>query len=253
MSRLQGFRSYFLGVEFILAGGRAFLTSRWMWPYLIIPFVLNGMILIVGLWGAAELLPAFVKQLVDRFVSSDLNVLYSFSNLVLTLLLWIGFLVVFGYFLLIVGSFLNSPFLSFLAEKYLLRVGVLSSDKTSLSQWLSSSFKMLRVALIKLLVFAALGFMLFFTSFVPGLNLFSSFAASLIVAFDCMDYSFEAMGWDFKTRLSYFRQNLPLFCGMATVLTLTLLIPGLTLLIYPLAVIGATTKLAQLRRLENKT
>ncbi len=61
----------------------------------------------------------------------------------------------------------------------------------------------------------------------------------MVLAFDSLDYSFEALGMGFRERLRYLIKEWSQWFGMATSLALTLLMPGLTLLIIPGAVVGA--------------
>ena len=75
--------------------------------------------------------------------------------------------------------------------------------------------------------------------FVPVLNLLAVSAAMLLLAFDSMDYSFETLGWGLRQRLRYLRREWVQWSGMAAGLALTLLLPGLTLLVIPGAVVGA--------------
>jgi uncharacterized protein involved in cysteine biosynthesis len=98
---------------------------------------------------------------------------------------------------------------------------------------------MLRVSLLKSLALLPLGFCLFVFSFLPVLNLISLAGAMMVLAFDCMDYSLEALGLGFRRRIRYMRRHLAQWLGMWGGLAWTLIVPGLTLLIIPGAIVGA--------------
>jgi uncharacterized protein involved in cysteine biosynthesis len=80
---------------------------------------------------------------------------------------------------------------------------------------------------------------LFVFSFVPGINVLAFVLTLMMLSFDCMDYTFDAMGLGLRDRLLYLTARWQQWAGMATSLALTLLVPGLTLLMVPGAVVGA--------------
>jgi CysZ protein len=94
-------------------------------------------------------------------------------------------------------------------------------------------------------VFAVCGVFLFVLSFIPVINLLAVAAAMFLLAFDCMDYALEARRLKFRQRLRYVFRNKAQWAGMATGLALTLLLPGLTLLVIPGAVTGAALNLKE--------
>jgi uncharacterized protein involved in cysteine biosynthesis len=125
------------------------------------------------------------------------------------------------------------PFNSVLAQKTLERRGL----STEIS-W-SDTLRMLKTGIFKTLILLVLGLVLFVFSFVPMLNLLAITAALFIMAFDLMDYSFDAAGiMGFRRRLGYLFKYRAQWAGMAAGLALTLLVPGLTLLVTPGAVVG---------------
>ena len=99
---------------------------------------------------------------------------------------------------------------------------------------------MLIISLIRAALFAVFSIALFALSFFPVINLVAAFCAFLIMAFDVVDYSFEIAEMGLKERLNYFRNHIAAFSGMAAFIGITLIIPGLILLIMPINVLGAT-------------
>ncbi len=142
------------------------------------------------------------------------------------------------YLAYVVQSIVAIPFYAVLSERVLLKLGSKTQTQLKMGEWVRFNLQMVRVGLVKSFLFLILAVLLFGASFIPGLGFVSMFGALLIMSFDCMDYSFEAMGWRFRERLSYQRRNGRQWLGAATGLGLTLLVPGLTLLVIPGAVVG---------------
>ncbi len=127
------------------------------------------------------------------------------------------------------------PFFSLVVERTLHRLG----KKSGGTRMWKQTFKMFRVSVVKTLMFLGLGGVLLLFSFLPVLNIFAYTAALFLVAFDCMDYSLEAVGYGLGQRMRYMFREWSQWTGMAAGLALTLLLPGSTLLVIPGAVVGA--------------
>ncbi len=227
---MSAFRQFIVGFHFFKLGLREMQLNPKLKYLAIIPMILDFLIFVLGfIWGTNNLgilateallflLPASVESWTSWLIYPAL------------FLFWIAFMVLLIYFIYILGLLLAAPFMGFMAE-HILRARGLKADVSILS--------MMKVAIYKVILFSLVGIALFICSFIPGLNIVSSFGAFLILAFDSMDYSFEAHGLKLSERIRFFRKHLPTFLGMASALGLTLLVPGLTLLILPFAVSGA--------------
>jgi hypothetical protein len=55
------------------------------------------------------------------------------------------------------------------------------------------------------------------------------------------------MGFGFRQRLRHFRLNLDFFSGIALALGLTMVIPGLSLLLVPVGILGGVWNWAEMR------
>jgi CysZ protein len=143
------------------------------------------------------------------------------------------------YFGFLLSTIIASPFNSILAEKTLAYKNSHLEKPINFSRWLKITLRQLSISLVRALIFAFIGLIIFVFSFVPLLNFLAAFAAFLIVAFDCIDYGMEVKLMGLKSRLAYFRQHFSVFSGMAMMLGLTLMVPGLTLILLPCAVVGA--------------
>jgi CysZ protein len=143
------------------------------------------------------------------------------------------------YVLYLGQSLIAVPFYAFLADRTLTQAGKKPNDSRMWKEWARHTLRMIRVSLMKFILLLAVGVVLFVFSFLPVLNVFTLTGALMILALDCMDYSLDPLGLGLRQRISYYRRNWAQWLGMAVGLGLTLLLPGLTLLIIPGAVVGA--------------
>jgi len=94
------------------------------------------------------------------------------------------------------------------------------------------------------------GFRLVYSFLFSGLKFYRGLRFDVYFAADVFDYSFEAIGYGLKQRFRTWRTFDHEITGLGGSLLLTSLLPGLTVLLMPVAVLGATTLVAG-RRKEN--
>lgn len=134
-------------------------------------------------------------------------------------------------------ALLSVPFNGWLAERTL-------ALKSAGAATAHSTWHMIRVGLVKTLIFLVFGVILFILAFVPVVNIAALAVTLLLLAFDFLDYGFEARRLGFRERLRFVFQHKAVMAGMVSALALTMLIPGLTLVIAPGAVVGGALLLA---------
>jgi CysZ protein len=149
---------------------------------------------------------------------------------------------IFGLFyaLFLASRFVATPFYALLGECVLCERKIKVKKAMSPRSWLRLQIKIFVVSLAKTIVFAVIGLMLFLISFLPGLGLVSMAGFLLMAAFDVIDISLEALEMTFRERILFFMQELPSFVGLATILGLVFLVPGLNFLLFPAAVAGGS-------------
>lgn len=227
---MSAFRQFIVGFHFFKLGFKELYLNPKLRLLAIVPMFLGFLLFLAGfLWGANNLSVLATETLL-YLLPASVEGWTSWLIYPALFLFWIAFLVLLIYFTYVLSLLISAPFMGFMAEGILRARGI----KADISMW-----SMMRIAIYKVFLFALVGVVLFVCSFIPGLNLLSSFGVFLILAFDCMDYSFEAHGLTLRARIRFFVNRLPVFLGMASALGLTLLVPGLTLLILPFAVSGA--------------
>jgi uncharacterized protein involved in cysteine biosynthesis len=131
------------------------------------------------------------------------------------------------------------PFNSMLAARTLKQLGKSVDEERLRREWLIHTMRMIAISLVKAILLLCAGILFFMLSFLPVLNILALAGTLMILAGDCMDYSFEALGFGLRRRAAYLMRNRMQWIGMATGLALTLLVPGLTFLVIPGAVVGA--------------
>lgn len=232
-----GFGVPFRGVELILGNKR---VRR----YAILPFLL---VVITFLAGIAFALPALVG-FVPMFANSALGLLGLASGgiasgaLYVTLLLVTWPMAIFAllFALFLVSKLIAAPFYALLAERVLVETGLRRDTPFRLSEWIALSGRLFVIALIKIAIFTIVGLALFILSFIPGVGLFTAFGFLLMASFDIVDISLEALNMGLMERFRFFRDEFPAFVGLACMLGLVFLIPGLNFFLFPAAVAGSS-------------
>jgi uncharacterized protein involved in cysteine biosynthesis len=208
------------------------LKHRRLLVLAILPTMLSGLFAAVFLWLLWTHLGAWAAHLVTALVGAAAGVWY--DVIYYPLVLGGGLIVSLAalYILFVLHSFVAVPFYSVLAERALAQRGLHHKQN------IAGMLRMFRIGAVKSVLLLAIGVVLFVLSFVPVLNLAALAVTLLLLAFDCMDYAFEAAGFGLRRRLGYLFTRRAQWAGMAAGLALTLLVPGLTLLVTPGAVVG---------------
>ncbi|MBC86337.1 MAG: hypothetical protein CL677_04080 [Bdellovibrionaceae bacterium] len=220
--------------------------------WILLPLLVDLLVFVIGLVTLGGWIQGLILSM-STWLVGLLSFLQSFEwifGLIYYPLLFIAFVafaILWIYLTFIIGTIVAAPFNALLAEKTLLQLKVIEEESFSLKSWIGFTLRMLVAALTKAVVFSLFGVVLFICSFIPGLNIVSAYGALLIVTFDCFDYSYEVLGLNFGQRIKTFLGSLPMASGMAAGMGATLIIPGSTLLLLPLAVVGASRLLADSR------
>lgn len=230
-----------LGMKFIFKGFRAIKDNKSLWMWLLAPILIDLFLLVFLLGLAFSKLSLLVTMSLGFIFSEPTGFIYSLLYYPLFLILALGFSVIIVYGIYLIGTVIASPFNSVIAEKVLMRRGIIEEKPFVFSNWLRASLKMMLISLVRTFIFIIIGIILLVCSFIPGLNLFSSFMAFVILAFDNMDYTYEVMQMNLSDRFVHFKNHAFTFSGMATVIGVTLFVPGLTLLLMPVLVAGAAS------------
>ncbi|MGE3974995.1 MAG: EI24 domain-containing protein [Bdellovibrionales bacterium] len=223
-----GFKSPFIGIRLILANKD---LKRIAIVPLIIDFILFFSVLYVSLF---VLMPTLLATFVTGAVGFWSGIAYYGSYALASVVLFIFS----GFVTFALAMIISGPFNALLAEKTLMHLrGTLPGAET-LADWLRKSFKMFGVALLRSLIVLSVTTVMFFVGIVPGLGVLAVFVSLFLFATDCADYSLEVFGLSLKERLRAYKAHWLGFSGFGAALGLTFLIPGLSFLIMPAAVVG---------------
>jgi CysZ protein len=224
--------TWWMGWKLILSDRRLFATA-------LMPFFLSFLFAIAGIYAvwvyysswAAWLTPAWMQGLSGfwAYVVMPIEWLIALASMLAAL-----------YAVYILHAIVASPFYSLLAERVLV-----GSGKAVQSAGWRGLARMLRVSVLRGALLLCVGIMLLVASFIPVINILAAAITLMVLAFDCQDYTHEVMLKGFRDRLRYSLSNRAQWLGQATALALTLILPGLTLLVIPGQVAGAAYSLKE--------
>ncbi|MGE0631384.1 MAG: EI24 domain-containing protein [Pseudobdellovibrionaceae bacterium] len=229
----------FRGLSLIAKMPRALWLCFW-------PFIIYSVLFSFGILTFAKYIIPWVVTKAGA-VLVDWGIFNSFFSVLLEVFAWIWALLMMTFVIFLVARIVASPFYSLLAEKTLVEVKAIKTPQHTLISWIKFNLKMIWVSIVESIVFGFLGLFLLIFSFVPGLNIIAAFCILLIVAYDSANYGYEVIGFGFKERFGFFKKNIAGYFGLAGVLTLTSLLPGLNFVLFPAAVVGSTLYLAKKR------
>lgn len=162
--------------------------------------------------------------------------------------LWVGFLLVGLILVYVVTLVVMAPIYAILAEKTLKHYKEPLPQVEGLQTWLVFQFRLLRISLFKASIFLIFSVFLFVFSFLPGLGFLCGYFGFILISCDLLDYSLEAKGLSFAERVRFLRSQKFVLMGMAAMLSLTVLVPGLTFFLLPIGVIGAARIFPELNK-----
>lgn len=164
--------------------------------------------------------------------------IYPLFSVLLKIGLYLSLSTLFAYGLFSIFSIIASPFHLYLAEALCLKNNY--PVVTEIKNQIKLFFFLLKISIKKMLLFSALGILFFVLSFVPVVSIFANFAIVWIIALDSMDYIMELKAVGLVQRLKFSFTFFPFFLGLSFFLSLSVLVPGLLLIVFPFTVIGST-------------
>jgi CysZ protein len=232
-------RDFIEGLTAWLTGWKTILLKRQLMVVAMFPFMISFVCAVGVTWLIWVYYPIGFAKLTSSFAAMMPKVLFDLLYYPMLFVIGLVIYVTIIYAVYIFHAIVAMPFYSLLAERTLQMHGKGPEKFTSWRQWSRHLVTMLRVSVAKGAVLVFLGAILFVASFVPVLNAVAVAITLLLLAFDCFDYSLEAKRMLLRQRVRYVLRHKAQWAGMALGLALTLLLPGLTLLVIPGAVCGA--------------
>jgi CysZ protein len=231
-----GFKSPFLGVKFILA-------HKELKRLAVIPLLIAIVVFFLILYAALFMvMPLIMASLLTGATGFWATIVYYGSYALASIVVFI----LSGFLTFAISMIISSPFNALLAERALVIFGALPKDRVN-SNWFSHSVRMLGVSVIRSGIVLTFTGIMFFLGMIPGLGLIAVFSSLFIYATDCADYSLETLGMSLKGRFHSYSSHFLGFSGFAMALGLTFLVPGLSFLIMPAAVVGGAHFVKELK------
>lgn len=229
----------FVGFAALLAGLRLLLRPA-LWPYVIIPLLINTLIFGGLLWFAAGEFGGWV----DHMVPTLPHWLAWLSWLLWLLFALVAGIVVFFTFSM-VANIIGSPFNGLLAEAVeRMLTGQEPPASGSLGQALREAPKAIMDELRKIGYFLLWAIPLLILFVIPGLNLAAPFLWALfsawMLALEYADYPLGNHSMAFSDQRKLLRSKTLLAMGFGGTTMLATMIPLLNLIVMPAAVAGAT-------------
>ena len=228
------------GFSFLKRGFAEIKSDKKMKLLVIIPLIIDIAIFIAAISFTLPLVPELIAVALGYLFSSSEGFLYNLVYYPLWLLFGIVFLVAVSAATYFVASVLASPFNALLAERVAEKAGVIPERPFQMGFFIKNSIKMLLVSLMRTTALVCIGLFLFILSFLPGVNLATSFIAFMLIAFDASDYAMETLEYPLSKRFKFFRESFAEYAGMGAAVGLVMLIPGFIILCMPLAVVGSS-------------
>lgn len=243
---VRGFATPFRGMLLVFSSFRLLILA-------IIPFWLCFFSLIYFLWAmwnsSFSLVPYLMEWVPGLYSFTEKLKIgeFSFVAAVVQGTFWFFLLIFASYFSYVLLSIVGAPFYSLMADRVLMRRGVEVQVKNSFMRWLYSTLRMLIISLAKLFFFLGLSMILFVISFFTIGLLLVPVGLSLMMAYDCMDFSFECRTMSLKERIHYFFTHFALFAGLALAILVISVIPGLFTIALPFFIAGGAAAFADIQ------
>lgn len=154
--------------------------------------------------------------------------------------------------LFLLSQLVAAPFYALLAERSLQQAGLHREVPFGLWRWLKTNLHLFLIAIGKVAVYVVLGVSLLIVSLIPGVGVIGAFGLLLMAAFDIVDFSLEAMQLGLRERLRFFQEEFFAISGLAAILGLVFLVPGLNFFLFPASIVGSSEIIARSRRFQKR-
>jgi len=206
-----------------------------LWPLLVAPVLLNGILFTLFVLGASSLLHGV-------FASSHTDSWWQVALVVMLVVAIVGAIVFVGSALVVfLGSIMSAPFYDTIAQQVTRKMGGIVVDHA----WWSHVWPSVKHAAAKLWWYLLVQAGLIILYVVPGAFGPIAFvsigyvATASFLALDFLDFSFDFQGWTFSERRRWCLEHKGLVLGFGSAVFLGLGIPVVNLFVPPIAVVGS--------------
>lgn len=232
MSRIKEFA---LGLSYVGKGFRFFFNHRKLWPYAVIPTLINLIVLVllifalihyfsdISTWIFGTARTEIHTGIISKILGTTLDVLIFIAKLIIFLVLFI-FLFVTTY---VISMIISAPFNDLLSEKVEEIVSAQPAPAFSMNRFARSLKRTIFVETQKAVFFITIPLFLLILNLLPVLgsliyliiaNLFASFA----IGFNFLDYPMSRKLWTFTNSLRFAWSKKYLVSGFGIVVLIPL-------------------------------
>jgi CysZ protein len=242
---MSGLKRFSLGFNFVFIGVDLLRQHAELRKWAVVPWLIDFALFILGLAKGGPYVAKAVTGAMDLVMPASptwQQILYY----PVSVLFWVVFIGSLVYFLYLLAGIVASPFNSILADRTLSKLGAKRVEDMSIRRVSSLAARMFFISVVRGVILLTLGVLIFTVGLIPGLNFLTVAFAFLVICLDSADYSFEALEFGLRERFAFVHRHLAVFLGMASFVGLTLLIPGLILVLMPAAVCGCAAVIHRL-------
>lgn len=240
--------NFIKGLKCLPKGLKEILFDYKIFVYTLVPIALGFVLIYLGFYFGWDWSTEFVKKQMVQFLGQWFSekgyvfkILFSMFNFIAKILFTV--LAVYIGFMLI--QIISIPFYSLSCERILMKRGVFPNREFNMGVWIRLNIRLLIISLVRMAIFLFFGMIVFFISFIPGLQFLAMVYSGYVMALDSIDYTLEIYEMNLGRRMGIYFGEMGFFLGLGVVLLPSLFIPGLTLILLPIAVVGSAVCFAE--------
>lgn len=239
--------NFFTGFKFVSIGLKEILTDIKIFIYILTPFILGLFFVYYTFYFGYEFLYNYINQQFEGYLTAKLyeqGLLFRMFSWVIKVLIKFLVSVILIYISFVFVQLLSVPFYSLICERILIKRGLYPTGDFNFGIWIRRSISLFLASLIRMFIFFMVGLLIFFISFLPGLQFLLFVYSGLVIALDSLDYTLEIYDISLSRRLYIYMSQIDYFLGMTVLLLPSLMFPGLSLFLVPVAVVGSAVSFA---------
>jgi CysZ protein len=240
--------NFFKGISCLPKGIKEILSDKRIFIYTLVPMLLSAVVVYFGFYYGWDWTGIYLKKQLSQYLGKWISengymfkIIFSMFNFIAkvvftVLTIYLGFVLV---------QIISIPFYALSCERILMKRNLFPNRNFDLGIWIRLNLRLFIISIIRMIIFMFFGIIVFLISFIPGLQVLAMIYSGYVMGIDSMDYTLEIYEMSLGRRFVLYFQHLGFFMGLAVVLLPSLFIPGLTLILLPIAVVGSAVCFAE--------
>jgi uncharacterized protein involved in cysteine biosynthesis len=230
-------------------GFRYLLKNRELWPWIIIPVLINCALILVAFVGASWGAPVLLASLWPMPAGGFALTVWHWLVMIVGLLLFVLGVV----FLYALSGIVGTPFYDYLSAQVEVRISGVEEEAFDWVQFRGDVILSIRHTLLAFTLWLSVMLPLVCVGMVPGFGqllelVLGGLFTSLFLAREMMDGAMSRRRYSFRYKLRVVRSQLPVMIGFGGACAVLLWIPLLNFLFMPVSVVGGTLLFLVLER-----